>query len=173
MQQILIFHETLTEKYCVHLPLYSFISQELDEGSYQQSINLCMVHWVYCLRDYHMKLFCLPSVWRLLQPDAPLTAQHCWVIGLWPFSSRTHGATCEASPSLAENYATRDQEEQACDCALSCTVPFPLTGVTGSLLLTTSLKYLPIVQLNHVTSSGWFCLASSTSPLGSSTEWFP
>lgn len=109
------------------------------------------------IRDYCIKLFCLPSVCRLLQADAPLTAQHCWVTGLWPFSSCTHGATCEASPSLAESSATWDQEEQAYDCALSCTVPFPLTGVTGSLLLLweTSLKYLPIVQLNQECDLFW------------------
>jgi len=31
-----------------------------------------------------MKLFCLPTVWRLLQADAPRAAQHCQVTGLLP-----------------------------------------------------------------------------------------
>lgn len=39
---------------------YSFISQELVEGSYQQSSNLCMVHWLYCLREHCMSYFACP-----------------------------------------------------------------------------------------------------------------
>lgn len=106
------------------------MGQELEEGWYQQSVNFAWFIWFTILiSHYCMKLFCLPPVWRLLQADVILSAQHCQVTGLLLFSARTRGATGKARPSWQKAVQHRIRENRL------VTVPFLLTGLTGFLLL--------------------------------------